>query len=169
MGEWWQFQFERVRGNFLPLQHLAAFAGSVLILVASLCASRPLRILCLAVAVILLLFVAADFARSLLDRERYVGDEPPRPDNPVTAVEVVLTTIIAAIYFCLLLAGLYTLLFSSFLVLLIMVPAVAVFSSLAAWRNVRLWYREGADYEQALKEEEEEEGHSHKLYIPPVN
>jgi predicted metal-dependent hydrolase len=166
LREWWQLQFERFLGKLLPFQHLAAFVGSVLMLAAGLCASRPLRILCVLLAIILLLFVAADFARSLLDTDRYAGDEPPRTANPVTRVEIVLTVVVASTYFCLLLAGLYTLLLSSWLVLLIMVPATAVFSSLAAWRNVRLWYREGADYEQALKEEEE--GQSPRLHIPPV-
>jgi len=48
---------------------------------------------------------------------------------------------------------------------LLIVPVTFAISLLAAWRNVRLWFREGTDYEQALKEQE---GQSHKLHIPPV-
>jgi hypothetical protein len=45
------------------------------------------------------------------------------------------------------------------------VPAIFVIACLAAWRNVRLWYRQGADYEQALREEALE---SLKVRIPPA-
>jgi hypothetical protein len=62
-------------------------------------------------------------------------------------------------------AGLHLLLFPCGLLSFRMPPAIFVIACLAAWRNVRLWYRQDADYEQALKEQEA--GHSHNLHRPP--
>lgn len=168
MGETFKLVYQRIHDALLPLQPLAPFLGCGLIVVAGFCSYRPLRLLCLAVAVILLLFVAADFARSLLDRETGPGNasyQGPPARIPVTLFQVILTVIAALTYFFMIFVGLHSFLLSSGPVLLVMVPGILVFSSLAAWRNVRLWYREGADYEQALKEDE---GQSHKLHIPPV-
>jgi hypothetical protein len=166
MGETFKLVYQRVHDALLPLQRLAPFLGCGLIVAAGFCSSRPLRLLCLSVAVVLLLFVVADFARSLLDNETgNASYQGPPAHIPVTLFQVFLTVIVAVTYFFMIFMGIHSLFVSSGPVLLIMVPGIMVFSSLAAWRNVRLWYREGADYEQALKEEE---GQSHKLHIPPV-
>lgn len=172
MGEWWQAVLQAVREKCLPLQHMAPFLGSGLILAAGFCSSPPLRFLCLSAGIVLLLFVAADFARSLLDRETGNASYQGAPRHiPVTPAQVFLALIVAAVYFFMILTGLYTVFFrsyeffSSVPVLLVLLPGTLVFSSLAAWRNVRLWYREGTDYEQALKEEESQ---SNKLPVPPV-
>jgi hypothetical protein len=51
---------------------------------------------------------------------------------------------------------------------LFVVPVFA-FSSLAAWRNVRLWYRQGSDFEDRLHQlEEEEAGKRQRLAVSPV-
>lgn len=166
MGEYWQLMFQRARERCLPLRHLAPFAGSGLVVTAGFCSSRPLRFACLSVALILFLFVTADFARSLLDRSTgnasYQG--PPK-HIPVTPSQVFFTLIVAAAYFFMIFAGLHGLFETSGVVFFAMAPGIFLFSTLAAWRNVRLWYRDGADYEQALKEEA---GQSHKLRIPPI-
>jgi hypothetical protein len=62
-------------------------------------------------------------------------------------------------------AGFNLVFFPSGAALILMILGTFVVSVLAAWRNVRLWWREGADYEQALKEEAQM---SPKLRIPPV-
>lgn len=165
MGETFKLVYQKIHDALLPLQPLAPLLGCGLIVVASFCSSRPLRLLCLVVAVILLLFVAADFARSLLDKETgNASYQGPPARIPVTPFQVLLTVIVAVTYFFMIFVGLHSFVLSSGPVLLVMAPGILVFSSLAAWRNVRLWYREGADYEQALKEDE---GQSHKLHIPP--
>jgi hypothetical protein len=166
VGEYWQLMFQRVREKCLPLQHLAPLAGSGLVVAAGFCSSRALRLVCLALAIILFLFVTADFARSLLDKEPAdASEQQPAKDNPVSTPQVFLTFILAAVYFGIIFSGLYTLFISSRLVLFVMTPAVVVFSGLAAWRNVRLWYRQGENYEEALKEET---ALLQKLRVPPV-
>jgi hypothetical protein len=44
--------------------------------------------------------------------------------------------------------------------LVVMLPCTFVLSYLAAWRNVRLWYRHAMDYEQALSEDAQQ-SHRH--------
>lgn len=166
MGEYWQLMLQRVREKCLPLQHFAPFVGSGLVAAAGFCSSRALRFACLSVAIVVLLFVTADFARSLLDNES--GDasyDRTAKDNPVTTAQVFLSFILAAVYFGMIFSGLYALFISSRFVLFVMTPAVLVFSGLAAWRNVRLWYRQGEDYEEALREET---ALLEKLHVPPV-
>ncbi len=165
MGEIWKFGYERLHEAFLPLQRFNAFIASALTLVSGFCSSRPLRLLCLSVAVLLFLAVAADFARSLLDREPNGAPETSRYNLPVTPPQVFLTAIVACVYAVMMLIGLSTAVTSSGIAFFVISPGILVLSSLAAWHNVRLWYREGEDYEQVLQEEE---GQSHKLHIPPV-
>lgn len=167
MGEYWQLMLQRVRERCLPLQHLAPFLGSGLVVTAGFCSSRLLRFSCLSVAIVLFVFVTADFARSLLDTE--TGDasyDRPAKDDAATPSQVFLTFILAATYFCMIVLGLYGLFVSSRFISFVMIPAALVFSALAAWRNVRLWYRQGADYEEALKEEAVQ---LEKLHIPPTH
>jgi hypothetical protein len=165
MGEISEFVYQRLRDVFLPLQRFTALIASALTLASGFCTSRPLRLLCLFIAVALFLTVAGDFARSLLDREQRDITEPGRQDVPVTPSQIFLAVIVAAVYAAMMFLGLGTVVTSSGLAFFIMTPGIVVLSSLAAWHNVRLWYREGEDYEQVLKEEE---GQSHKLHIPPV-
>lgn len=166
MGEYWQLMLQRVREKCLPLQHFAPFVGSGLVAAAGFCSSRALRFACLSAAIVVLLFVTADFARSLLDNESGdAGYDRTAKDNPVTTAQVFLSFILAAVYFGMIFSGLYALFISSRFVLFVMTPAVLVFSGLAAWRNVRLWYRQGEDYEEALREET---ALLEKLHVPPV-
>lgn len=158
--------FERLRERVLPLQALAPFLGLGFIVAAGFCSSRPLRLAYLTAAIVLLLLVAADFARSLLDTETgNASYQGPPVRIAVTPFQVILTAIVATTYFFMIFIAIHTFFGSSMLVYAFMAPAILVFSVLAAWRNVRLWYREGADYEEALKEDE---GQSHNLHIPPV-
>jgi hypothetical protein len=165
MGEISKVIPERVRNVLLPLQRFTALIASALTLASGFCSSRPLRLLCLFLAVLLFLTVAADFARSLLDREPNVSAQPNPDSIPVTPPQVFLAAIVACVYAGMMFVGLSTVVASSGIAFFVMSPGIVVLSSLAAWHNVRLWYREGADYEQVLKEEE---GQSHKLHIPPV-
>jgi hypothetical protein len=165
MGEIWKFGYERLRDGFLPLRRFTALIASALTLASGFCSSRPLRLLCLSVAVLLFLTVAADFARSLLDREPNGATQPNPYSLPVTPPQIFLTAIVACVYAAMMFIGLSTVVTSSGIAFFVISPGIMVLSSLAAWHNVRLWYREGEDYEQVLKEEE---GQSHKLHIPPV-
>ncbi|HET6933918.1 MAG TPA: hypothetical protein VFI72_03710 [Candidatus Angelobacter sp.] len=156
----------RLRGIMLPLQRWAAPIASVLTLVAGFCHSRPLRFLLISVAAILFLVVAADFARSLLDHETsWASHQGPPQQIPVDIGQLTLAALLAIFYTAMIFVGLHLVLLPTGLAFFIMLPGVVVLSSLAAWHNVRLWYREGADYEQAIKEEAQL---SHKLRIPPL-
>lgn len=168
MGEYWQPVLKRVRELYLPVERFTPFVASALTLVAGFCPSRSLRYLCLSIAVVLFLVVAADLARSLLDKNlnkptHWASYQGPPKEIPVTPFQIVLTAALALIYASMIFAGLHTLFLSSLFMFLIMMLGVVALSTLAAWRNVRLWYLEGADYEQALKEEA---ATPHKLHIP---
>jgi hypothetical protein len=165
MDEIWKFGYERLHEAFLPLQRFTAFIASALTLASGFCSSRPLRLLCLSVAVLLFLTVATDFARSLLDRDPTGATQPGRNNLPVTPPQVFLTAIVACVYAAMMFVGLSTVVTSSGIAFFVITPGIMFLSALAAWHNVRLWYREGEDYEQVLQEEENQ---SHKLHIPPV-
>lgn len=165
MGEIWKFGYGRLREVLLPLQRFTAWIASALTLASGFCSSRPLRLLCLFTAVILFLIVAADFARSFLDREPTGRGQATFYNLPVTPPQVFLTAIVTCFYGAMMFVGLSTVVTSSGIAFFVISPGIVVLSSLAAWHNVRLWYREGEDYERALKEEE---GQLHKLHIPPV-
>jgi hypothetical protein len=165
MDEIWKLGYQRARETLLPLRRFAAFIASGFTLASGFCSSRPLRLLCLLVAVVLFLTVAADFARSLLDREPTGTPQTSLYNLPVTPPQVFLSAIVACVYAAMMFVGLSTVVASSRIAFFVISPGIIVLSSLAAWHNVRLWYREGEDYEQVLKEEE---GQSHKLHIPPV-
>src|SRR5215471_4347706 len=169
MGEYWQQALQRIREFCMTFERFTAFIASALTLVAGFCQSRSLRYLCQSVAVVLFLVVVADLARSFLDAglnkpAHWASHQGPPEKIRVSPFQVVLTAALALIYASMIFAGLHTLFLSSALMFLIMVPGVLALSGLAAWRNVRLWYREGADYEQALKEEA---ATPHTLHIPP--
>jgi len=169
MSEYWPPALQWIRQAFLPLQRFTPFIASALMLVAGFCPSRSLRYLCLSAAVLLFLFVVADLARSFLDKDlnkppHWASDQGPPEKIAVNASQVLLTAVLALIYAGMIFAGLHTLFLSSAFMFLVMTLGVLVLSSLAAWRNVRFWYREGTDYEQALKEEA---AMPRKLHIPP--
>jgi hypothetical protein len=154
------------REKWLPVQPWSPLLASGMTLGAGFCKEHSLRILLLCLAVGFFLAAAADFARSLLDRESgNASDEGPPERIPVTWQQVVLAAVLALLYFFMIFAGFNLLFLPSGFALVFMIVGVLAVSSLAAWRNVRLWWREGADYEQALKEEEQI---SHNLRIPPV-
>jgi hypothetical protein len=166
LGKDFTTMWQWAREKWLPIQPLTPFLASGLTLGAGFCTVRPLRILLLTLALVLFLEVAADFARTLLDRQSgYASYQGPPKTVPVTPAQIALAAALALMYFFMIFAGLAMFFLPSGLGLVLIILGVLVLSSLAAWRNVRLWWREGADYEQALKEESKM---SRKLRIPPV-
>lgn len=166
MGENWQAVLQQVRGMCLPLQPWTALIASVLVLVAGFCPLRPLRVLALVLAAVLFLIVAADFARSLLERETgYASDKGPPKRLPVGPAQIFLTAMLAGMYTLMIFGGLHLLLLPPALAFAVLLPGVFIVACLAAWHNVRLWYRQGADYEEVLNEDAVR---SRELHIPPV-
>lgn len=165
MAETFQQLIEWLRGIHYRLEHWYLLMASVLTL-ASGFSKGPLRFTALLLAVVLFLLVIADFARSRLEKDTsYTSLQGPPDVVPVTPVQVGFAIVLAAIYTGMIAGGLRFLFFPAGLGILVILPCTFILSFLAAWRNVRMWYRHAMDYEQALKEDE---GQSHRLRIPPV-
>ncbi len=149
LGKTWRTFRRWTQSVHAPLGHGAPLAASALFAAAGLSRSPFLRIVAYGLATVLAFLIAIDLARSLLERNSMA---PIRPQlDKIAAVHILLTLFLAAVYTCLIFAGLGPWTPVSF------VPPVFLLSGLVAWRNVRLWWREACDYEQELKEAEQME------------
>jgi hypothetical protein len=165
LAEQWQLVIEWLRGIHYHLERWYVLIASVLMLVSGFW-KGPLRFLILSIAVILFISVIADFARSLLEKETsYTSLQGPPQAVPVTPMQIFSATLLALVYTCMIAGGVHLLFFPAGLGLLLILPCSFILSFLAAWRNVRLWYRHAVDYEQALNEDAAQ---SHRTRIPPV-
>lgn len=120
------------------------------------------------VAVILFLIAGVDVARCLVEPDRGPTNPlRPSPRVPVTPFQVVLAGALGAIYAFLVLGALQPLVFiltgPTWWTLAVIAPATFVIACLVAWRNVRLWAFEGAEYEDLLKERQNEMAEREKL------
>ena len=109
-----------------------------------------LRWLLQGVAGVLVVLIAADLARALMERQPpiSVGGIPiPTRNLPINAFQLALTGAAAVLYTVLIFIGIVPISPRAAFVLL---PVIVVVAWLAAWRNVRLWYTEGAEYEDEL-------------------
>ena len=163
MRDQWQQLIQWLRESSAPLERWYPLIASALTLASGFC-KGPLRFAMLSLAVLLFVSVAADFARSLLEKDSgYASVQGPPTITPVTPLQFILATLFAGVYSCMIFGGLRLLFFPSGLGFLIILPCIFVLSFLAAWRNVRLWYRQAIDYEQALNEEAQ----AHDVRVPP--
>jgi hypothetical protein len=141
-----------LQGRPVPLGHFTPLAASVLFAAAHFAHSSVFRFAGYAIASILAILLAIDLASDLLDSDSQDREaSTTRPKVPLTIFQFVLTGIQASLYSFFVFVGL-----GPFTPLIFIVPVFA-FSSLAAWRNVRLWYREGTAFEDRLREAGEEE------------
>jgi hypothetical protein len=115
-----------------------------------------LRIIAYIGALVLASLIGADVARGFVDAHSF----PDRPASartlltlPMLFVRLALTGILGSIYTFLVFIGIG--LWAPFILL----PFLLVICSLIAWRNVDLWYEQGAEFEQELKETERSQGH----------
>jgi hypothetical protein len=137
--------------------------ASALTLLSGFC-KGPLRFTILAIAIVLFISVAADFARSLLEKETgYASFQGPPKVVPVTPIQIALATLFACIYTGMIFTGMHLLFLPAGLGFLVMLPCTFVLSYLAAWRNVRNWYRHAMDYEEALNEDAQ----AHDVHVSP--
>jgi hypothetical protein len=143
----WRRFVEWVRSIFLRFPHLAPLATLALLVVARITSSKPLRTGAYCIVIILLLTTAADLARSFIDQG---AAETSFRDVPPNLSQILLAALLGATYALAILSilGVWT---------PMVIPPVFVISCLAAWRNVRLWYCQGQDYKNRLKEAEEVE------------
>lgn len=132
-----------------PLGRWAPIAASALFAASGLSHSNFLRIIAYVCALALALLICADVARPFVDPHWY----PDRPASahtlltlPMLFVRVALAGILGGIYTFLVFVGV------GFLAPFILLPFLFVICSLIAWRNLDLWYEQGAEFEQELKE-----------------
>jgi len=139
-----------------PLGRWTPFAASVLFAASGLSHSIFLRIIAYIGALVLALLIAADVAGPFVDPHSF----PDRPAArtlltlPMLFVRLALTGVLGSIYTFLVFIGIG--LWAPFILL----PFLFAICSLIAWRNVDLWYEQGAVFEQELKETERSQGHS---------
>jgi len=109
------------------------------------------------VALLLFLVAGIDVGLCLVEADRGPFN-PLRPTVrvPVTLFQIVLTAALGAIYAFLILGALQPLVSiltaPSWWTLAITVPLAVPIALLVAWRNVRLWAHQGAEYEDMLNE-----------------
>jgi hypothetical protein len=160
----WQQLIQWLRESSAPIERWYPLIASALTLASGFC-KGPLRFAMLSLAVLLFISVAADFARSLLEKDSgYASVQGPPTITPVTPLQIILATLFAIVYSFMIFAGLHLMFFPASPGFLVLLPCIFVLSFLAAWRNVRLWYRQAIDYEQALNEEAQ----AHDVHVPPA-
>jgi hypothetical protein len=140
-----------------PLGRWAPIAASALFATSGLSHSNFLRNIAYIGALVLALLICADVARPFVDPHWF----PDRPASartlltlPMLFVRVALTGILGGIYTFLVFIGI------GFWAPFILLPFLFVICSLIAWRNLDLWYQQGAEFEQELKEMQGSQGHS---------
>jgi hypothetical protein len=152
LGELWQTFAARIGSWHAPLGRYSPFIASLLFAGCAFTHSTLLRRLGYSVASVLVFLIAVDLANSLLEREP-VAVERERNKRlkyiPVSWPQFVLTGVLATLYTWFVFVGLGA--WTPLIFALLAYPL----SCLVAWRNVRLWYQQGVDYEEVLKEEEE--------------
>lgn len=133
-------------GRYSPLAASALFAASAFV------HSVLFRLIAYAVATVLVFLIAVDLANSLLEREP-VQVERERNRHlqyiPANWPQFALTAVLAALYTWLVFVGLGP--WTPWIFAALAYPLCC----LVAWRNVHLWYQQGVEYEEVLKEEEQ--------------
>jgi len=96
---------------------------------------------------LLLILFAADLAKSFIDPASFPSHPAPPMSRPMLVFRVLLTGVVGGAYSVCVWVGLGPWL------PLIVYPAILVICLLIAWRNLELWYEQGAEFEQELAEE----------------
>lgn len=136
----------------VPLGHFTPMAASVLFAAAHYMPWPVLRFVAYAAASVLAILLVIDIASDMLESDNDGSSSRiSRQEVPVTVFQFVLTGFQAGMYTFLIFLGL-----GPFTPIIFVVPVFA-FACIAAWRNVRLWYRQGADFEERLHEAQVED------------
>lgn len=152
----WDEMIQRLRWTWLAHRRLAPLVASALIFAAHFGASRSLRMLLLALSTVLFFLTVSDMALEFMDRS-YSDSEGTSPKISVSPAQFLIAAMLALVYTCLISAGLNLIFLPSTLTVFLLVPGIFLICCFVAWHNVTLWYEQGADYEQNLKELTREE------------
>jgi len=147
----------RLAALHAPLGHWAPIASSALFAGAGISHSAFVRFLAYSGASIFIILIGADIVASFIDRHSFPD---PRTHH---CVVLTLPMLIARVMLATALGSLYT-----FLVFLgvrpwtpfIFLPAIFLVCCFVAWRNITLWYEQGEEFEQELKDMEGSQRHS---------
>jgi len=131
-----------------PLGRWTPIAASLLFAAAGLSHSGFLRMLAYSGACVLVVLIGADIAKSLIDGHSYPEHRPVPLTLPLLMLRVVLTALLGCFYSFLVFLGLGP--FTPF----VLWPVILAICLFIAWRNLDLWYEQGAEFEKELKEEE---------------
>lgn len=156
----WLADLHAPLGRWSPLAATGLFLGSHFL------HSTFLRTLAYGGASVLLILIAADIARSFVDPQSYPERSGPGRTAltwPMLAFRVGLTAILGSAYAILVFIGI-----GPWFPLFVL-PVLFVICLLVAWRNVDLWYEQGAEFEEELKAEEGvQHAHAPQVFDGPV-
>jgi hypothetical protein len=130
-----------------PTGRWSALAATGLFLGARLTRSALVYSLAYFAACVILILFAADLAKSFIDPGSFPQQPAPRMSLPMLVFRVLLTLVVGGTYSMGVWVGLGPWLPP------IVYPVIAVICLLIAWRNLELWYEQGAEFEQELAEE----------------
>ncbi len=130
-----------------PTGRWSTLVATGLFLAAGLSRSPLLHYMAYFSACVILILFAADLAKSFIDPASFPLRPAPRMSWPILAFRLVLTALIGGTYSVCVWVGV-----GPWLPLLVW-PVVLVICFAIAWRNLQLWYEQGAEFEQELEEE----------------
>jgi hypothetical protein len=137
----------RLASLHVPLGRWAPMAASVLFAAGGLTHIKPLGALAYFGAICLVVLIGADILNSFIDQHAYPRHRPTILTLPMLCFRVLLTAVLGSFYSFLTFVGIGP--FTPFGLW----PLLFLICCAIAWRNVDLWYEEGAEFEQELAEE----------------
>ena len=143
-----------------PTGRWSALVATGLFLAARFTRSAFIYYLAYFTACVILILFAADLAKSFIDPASFPQQPAPRMSRAMLVFRVLLTLVVGGAYSVCVWVGLGPWL------PLIVYPAILGICLLIAWRNLELWYEQGAEFEQELAEETRRQASS-KITTPP--
>jgi len=143
-----------------PTGRWSALVATGLFLGARLTRSAFVYYLAYFTACVILILFAADLAKSFIDPGSFPQQPAPRMSRAMLVLRIVLTLVVGGAYSVCVWVGLGPWLPP------IVYPAILCICLLIAWRNLELWYEQGAEFEQELAEEKLRQPPS-KIGTPP--
>jgi hypothetical protein len=147
-----------------PMGRWSPLAATGLCLLGGLSHSRPVYQLAYFGACVILVLFVADVAKSFIDQSSF----PARPATPMTwpmlAFRLALTLFTGGIYSVFVWVGVGP------WMPLIVLPVIPIICCSIAWRNLDLWYQQGAEFEEELAEEAQRHSSAvPKEFLPLMN
>jgi len=133
-----------------PTGRWSALVATGLFLGAALSRSAFVHYLAYCAGCVILILFAADLAKSFINPGSFPQRPAPKMSRHMLVFRVLLTLVVGGTYSVCVWIGLGPWL------PLIVYPAILAICLLIAWRNLELWYEQGAEFEQELAEAEQQ-------------